>query len=63
MQTTRQLRTSRIKGNKIDWLSRFIDTATMANGKSLALCFPSYFHDDPVAIRRELKKRNNADHI
>ena len=50
-------------GETIDWLSIYRHGHEGEAENPWSYVFLSYFRDNPAAIRRELKKRNNADHI
>ena len=50
-------------GDTIDWLSIYRHGHDGEAENPWSYVFLSYFRDNPAAIRRELKKRNNADHI
>jgi fatty acid desaturase len=51
------------KGDTIDWLSIYRHGHDGEAENPWRYVFLSYFRDNPAAIRRELKKRNNADHV
>jgi len=50
-------------GDTIDWLSIYRHGHDGEAENPWSYVFLSYFRDNPAAIRRELKKRNNADDI
>src|SRR5689334_7046322 len=50
-------------GDTIDWLSIYRHGHDGEAENPWSYIFLSYFRDNPAAIRRELKKRNNADDI
>ena len=50
-------------GDTIDWLSIYRHGHDGEAENPWSYVFLSYFRDNPAAIRRELKKRSNADHI
>ena len=50
-------------GDTIDWLSIYRHGHDGEAENPWSYVFLSYFRDNPAAIRRELKKRNNADAI
>jgi fatty acid desaturase len=50
-------------GETIDWLSIYRHGHDGEAENPWSYVFLSYFRDNPAAIRRELKKRNNADAI
>jgi fatty acid desaturase len=50
-------------GDTTDWLSIYRHGHDGEAENPWSYVFLSYFRDNPAAIRRELKKRNNADHV